>query len=704
MHKEKDLSDPVQYIKGVGPFRSSLLARLGISTLRDALFYLPYRYEDRSSIQKIIHLKPNEFKTVIGRVLKTSLIVPQSKSKLKIFELIISDGSGIFTSKWFNQPYLDKVFKQNDEVVLYGLIKLNYRGTGLEMLNPEYEIISGNDNEPEQINIHTGRIVPIYGLTEGLSQKQMRNIMHSILNASLPYISDPMPIGIIQTHKLSGLSESIVNIHFPAANTSLEDLNRGVSKYHRRLVFDELFAFQIGLAMMKKREVSRKGISFISDGRLVSKLLSVLPFKLTTAQQRVFQEIKADMKSQTPMNRLIQGDVGSGKTIVAVLAMLACVESGYQAALMVPTEILALQHHINISQMLKSIGVKVQIITGSSKMNSKKKITASIKTEDADILIGTHALIQENVNFEKLGMVVIDEQHKFGVVQRAALREKGKNPDTIVMTATPIPRTLALTLYGDLDYSIIDELPPGRSPIITTLLYEKNKNRLYEIIDKEVKKGRQVYFVYPLIEESDKIDLKSAIAGAESLQEKFPHLKVGLIHGKMKLDEREDIMGRFKEGSINILVSTTVIEVGVDVPNATLMIIIHAERFGLAQLHQLRGRVGRGSSQSHCVLLQYTATEDSRKRLGVMVRTTDGFIIAEEDLSIRGQGEFFGTKQSGLPDFKVTNLLRDLKILEDARREAFSFVERYNLLDDYPGLKKSLADFWGKRIELFKTA
>jgi len=706
MNKEKDLSAPIQYIKGVGPFRSKLLARLGIHTLRDALFYLPYRYEDRSSIKKIVHLKPNELNTVIGRVLNTNIKIPQSyitkKPRLKIFELTISDGSGIITAKWFNQPYLEKVFRLKDDVVLYGLVKLNYWGTGLEMLNPEYEILTDEDPTPEQINLHTGRIVPMYRLTEGLSQKQIRSIMHSALNTGISYISDTIPMEIIQSLKLPALKESIENVHFPSADLSLEDLNRGSTVYHKRLVFDELFTFQIGLAMMRKGELKEKGISFSPNGRFTSSLLSKLPFKLTSAQEKVFQQIIHDMKSTFPMNRLIQGDVGSGKTIVALLSMLACAESGYQAALMAPTEILAEQHYINISNMLKDISLNVQIITGSKKMNNKKKITEIITNEQADIVIGTHALIQENVNFEKLGLIIIDEQHRFGVIQRAALRKKGLNPDTIVMTATPIPRTLALTLYGDLDYCTIDELPPNRSPIITILLDKKKENQRFKYIEDEIKKGRQVYIVYPLIEESEKIDLESAIAGAEDIQKKFPQLTAGLIHGRMKTDERELIMKKFKEGDIKILVSTTVIEVGVDVPNATLMVIMNAERFGLAQLHQLRGRVGRGRSQSYCILVQYKAGEDSRKRLNVMARTTDGFIIAEEDLKIRGHGEFLGTKQSGLPEFKITNLFRDAKILEIARKEAFSFAEKNTSLNNFPGLKEGLQDFWGDRFDLLK--
>lgn len=695
-----DLLSPIQYIKGVGPQRAKLLARLGIKTIKDALFYLPYRYEDRSSIKKIAQLRPDELNAVTGRVLKADVVSPNPrKPKLKIFELIISDGSGIIRGKWFNQIYLKKIFKQGQEVVLYGTVKYNYWGTGFEIINPEYEILDEDENTKSNSSasfIHTGRIVPIYRCTEGLSQKQMRSILYSIVIASSKLIKDYMPQEIIKTYNLPSLQESIYNVHFPDLKQPLNELNNGTSPYHQRLAFDELFTLQLGLAAIKKGEVFEKGISFSPDGRLVNRLLEKLPFRLTGAQERVFNDILKDMRSPAPMNRLIQGDVGSGKTIVALMSMLTSVECGYQAVLMAPTEILAEQHYINIHKLVEDLGLKIQLLTGSNKDALRENI-------EADIVIGTHAVIQEGVSFKKLGLIVIDEQHRFGVMQRAALRKKGANPDTLIMTATPIPRTLALTLYGDLDYSVIDELPPNRSPVITKLFYEKNKNQIYTLIDAETKKGRQVYVVYPVIEESEKIDLKSAITGAEKLQKMFPHLRVGLIHGRMKPTEREDTMREFKSGNIHILVSTTVIEVGVDVPNATLMIIIHAERFGLAQLHQLRGRVGRGGNQSYCILLSYGGSEDAKKRLEVMVRTTDGFRIAEEDLNIRGPGEFFGTKQSGIPDLKVANLLRDAKILEIARKEAFTLIERDSTLKDYPQLRKSIEEFWGKRLEIFKT-
>lgn len=693
-----DLLTSVQYIKGVGPRRAALLARLGIKTIRDAIFYLPYRYEDRSSIAKIPFLKPGSLCTVAGKVLNVDVLTPSRRNpKLKIFEIIITDGNGILRAKWFNQIYLKNIFKKGQEVILYGAVKQNH--WGIEIINPEYEILDDDENTGVASNIHTGTIVPIYRLTEGLSQRQMRNIMHSVLENSVSYITDNVPHEITGKYNMPGLKESIFNVHFPDISVPLNELNSGTTVYHQRLAFDELFTFQIGLAIIRKREVREKGIAFCPDGRLVNAMLNKIPFKLTNAQKRVFEEILKDMRSPFPMNRLIQGDVGSGKTIVALMSMLSAVESGYQAVLMAPTEILAGQHYINIHRLVEDLGLKIQLLTGSI----KNKDIDSISSGQADIIVGTHALIQEGVSFKNLGLIVIDEQHRFGVIQRATLREKGVNPDTIIMTATPIPRTLAITLYGDLDYSVVDELPPGRSPVITKLIYENQKSQVYRFIDDETKKGKQVYVVYPVIEESEKSDLKSALNGADALQRIFPHLKVGLVHGRMKPSEREEVMSEFKSGNINILVSTTVIEVGVDVPNATLMVIIHAERFGLAQLHQLRGRVGRGSDQSYCLLLCYGRSEDAIRRLDVMVRTNDGFRIAEEDLNIRGPGEFFGTKQSGMPDLMVANLLRDAKILDIARKEAFSLIEEDSMLVNYPLLKRTIEDFWGERLKLFKT-
>lgn len=700
MNNSFNLSISVRYVKGIGPQKSELLARLGIQTIRDALFYLPYRYENRTSPCKIADLRVNTANVVIGKIIKSDIISPNPRSRLKIFELIISDGSGIIRAKWFNQTYLEKLFKKGQQIVIYGLIK--YYSTGFEMHNPEYEILDNDDLNPDEkisSGIHTGRIVPIYRLTEGLSQRQMRSIIYNIVNNYLDYVSDPIPASITKAHYLPDIKESLYNIHFPQSSVSIEELNKGTTIYHKRLIFDELFKFQVGIALMKKREILQKGIVFKCNGNLVNKLLKKLPFQLTDAQKRVFKEILHDMHSPYQMNRLIQGDVGSGKTIIALMAMLVAVECGYQSALMVPTEILAEQHYINIHRLIEDFGLKIMLMT----KNTKNK-AALLSPIDGDIIIGTHALIQENVQFRRLGLIVIDEQHKFGVMQRAILKKKGINPDTIVMTATPIPRTLAMTLYGDLDYSIIDELPPNRKPVITRLFHEKEKAYIYQAIDNVTKMGRQVYVIYPLIEKSEKTDLKHATAGAERLQKIFPHLRVGLIHGRMKASEREQIMLDFQRGYIHILVSTTVIEVGVDVPNATLMIIIHAERFGLSQLHQLRGRVGRRGDQSYCFLLSYGRGEEARRRLDVMVKTNDGFVIAEEDLKIRGHGEFFGTKQSGMPDLKIADLIRDTKILEIARKEAISLTEADPYLRSYPELKVSIEDLWPNKLELLKIS
>lgn len=695
---EKDLNAPIQYLKGVGPHRASLLGRIGIKNVRDALFYLPYRYEDRRIFKKIALLRPDELVTVSGRILKSDVI--NISPRLKILEVIISDGSALLKAKWFNQPYLKKNFRPGLDVIFYGAIKSGFRGVGMELQNPDYELAVEDDGDGGVSALHTGRIVPIYHSTEGLSQRQFRNIMHAVVEQYSAAVNDVLPHEIVSRYDFPNIVESLMNVHFPHSEIPIEELNRGVTNYHRRLAFDELFTLQLGLALIKRGEASEKGISFVPDGRLASRLVDKLPYKLTGAQQRVVKEILSDMRSSSPMHRLLQGDVGSGKTIVALISMLSAVECGYQAAIMAPTEILAEQHYLNIHRLVEELGLRIHLLTGSR----KNKEYEAIASGETDIVIGTHALIQESVVFAKLGLIVIDEQHRFGVMQRASLRKKGLNPDTLIMTATPIPRTLAMTLYGDLDYSVIDELPPNRTPVITRLLYESQKEQIYRMLDAEVKKGGQAYVVYPVIEDSGKTNLKAAITGAEALQKMFHKMAVGLIHGRMKPVEREDIMRRFKDGCINILVSTTVIEVGVDVPNATLMVIIHAERFGLSQLHQLRGRVGRGGDQSFCVLLCYGYGEDSKRRLDVMVETSDGFRIADEDLEIRGPGEFFGTKQSGIPDLKVANLLRDGVLIEPARREAFVLIENDPELAGFPYLKSSIEGFWGSKIELFKTA
>ncbi len=700
----KNLSEfPVQYIKGVGPRRAKLLNTLGIKTAEEALYYLPYRYEDRKNIKKISVLGYGRLETVIGKVVAAE-IIKLPKRNMKLFELTVSDGSGLVKGKWFNQPFLKKNFEVGQEVILSGVVKRNpYWGIGFEFDNPEYEFVTDDGDA----FIHTARIVPIYRTTSGLSVRQLRTIMFNLINTCIEEVPDHIPDEILRRNNFQGLTESILNSHFPESGTNIDSLNSGASIYQKRLYFDELFKFELGLSVIKRGKEIEKGIAFSSDGALVRKFLGTLKFKLTSSQQRVFEEILHDMRRPHPMNRLLQGDVGCGKTVIAVMAMLTAAECGYQAALMAPTEILAGQHYINIHKMIEDTGLNICLMTGSKNIlrGEREALRCNIESGKINIVIGTHALIQEGVEFKNLGLAIIDEQHRFGVMQRALLRKKALNPDILVMTATPIPRTLSMTLYGDLDCSVIDELPPGRRPVITRLFNAGQKEYIYRVIAEETKKGRQVYVVYPVIDETEKTNLKSAIIGKEALEKIFPKLKVELIHGRLKPQERENIMASFKKGEIDLLVSTTVIEVGVDVPNAAMMLIVHAERFGLSQLHQLRGRVGRGGSQSYCFLLAYEpAGEDARRRLDIMVKSSDGFKIAEEDLNIRGPGEFFGTRQAGMPDLKIANIIRDARLLDTARKEAFALIDKDAELNSFPELKKGLEMFWKGKIELFKTS
>ncbi|OGW33751.1 MAG: ATP-dependent DNA helicase RecG [Nitrospirae bacterium GWD2_44_7] len=697
----KNLSEfPVQYIKGVGPRRAKLLNTLGIKTAEEALYYLPYRYEDRKNIKKISALEYGRLETVIGTVIAAE-VIKLPRRNMKLFELTVSDGSGLVKGKWFNQPFLKKNFEAGQEVILSGIVKRNpYRGIGFEFDNPEYEFVT----DDADAFIHTARIVPIYRTTAGLSVRQLRTIMFNLINTCINDVSDYIPDEILRRNNFHGLTESIFNSHFPESGIDIDSLNSCSSIYQERLYFEELFKFELGLSIIKKGKEVERGIAFDCNGVLVRKFIDTLKFKLTSAQQRVFEEILHDMRSQHPMNRLLQGDVGCGKTVIAVMAMLTAAECGYQAALMAPTEILAGQHYINIHKMIEDMGLKVCLMTGSKK-KEREALRCDIASGKTNIIIGTHALIQEGVEFKNLGLAIIDEQHRFGVMQRQLLRKKAVNPDVLVMTATPIPRTLSMTLYGDLDYSVIDELPPGRSPVVTRLFNAGQKEYIYRAIAEETKKGRQVYVVYPVIDETEKTNLKSAILGREALEKIFPNLKVELIHGRLKPQERENIMASFKAGAIDVLVSTTVIEVGVDVPNAAMMLIVHAERFGLSQLHQLRGRVGRGGSQSYCFLLMYEpVSEDARRRLDIMIKTNDGFRIAEEDLDIRGPGEFFGTRQAGMPDLKLANIVRDARLLDTARKEAFALIDKDAELNTFPELKKGLEMFWKGKIELFKTS
>ncbi len=687
---------PIRHIKGVGPQRAKLLGRLNITTSGDALYYLPYRYEDRRNIKKIRHLTCSAVETTVGKVISAE-VIRLPKGNNRIFELVVSDGTELLKGRWFNQPYLKKNFSPGQEVILSGAVKrISCRGTEFEMDNPEYEF-TDNDVDP----IHTARIVPVYRTTAGMSVKVLRSIIFNVLSTCVDQVEDPVPDELLEKYRLPPLRESIYRSHFPGPEADIESLNRGISTHRRRLCFDELFHLGLGIAIMKRSAAKEEGISFRPSGELVRKLIGKLSFTLTAAQEKVFRDILEDMRKPHPMNRLLQGDVGCGKTIVALMTVLSAVECGYQAAVMAPTEILAEQHYLGIHTLVEDLGFRICLVTGGRKERPLDEIASG----EIDVVVGTHALIQEGIRFKKLGFVVIDEQHRFGVMQRASLRRKARNPDVLVMTATPIPRTLAMTVYGDLDYSVIDELPPRRSPVITRLFHNTRKRTIYQAISAEATRGRQVYVVYPVIEESANRDLKSAIMGKTALEKIFPGFRIGLIHGKMKTAEREAVMASFKRKEFDILVGTTVIEVGVDVPNATMMLIVHSERFGLSQLHQLRGRVGRGNDQSHCFLLAYPPYgEDAKRRLDIMVKTSDGFRVAEEDLDIRGPGEFLGTRQSGMPDLRIAHVVRDAPLLEVARTEAFRMIERDPSIEGAPRLRRAVERFWRGRAEIFRTA
>jgi len=699
--KTLHLDTQVQFCKNVGPKRAELMQKLGISTVEDALYYIPWRYEDRGNLKKISRLTYGAFETVSGEVISAEVVETRRKW-VKVFELVIKDGTGILVGSWFNQPFMQKVFKAGQKVILSGIVKSNvYRGGRPQIDNPDYEVLEEDD--PESLLIHTGRIVPIYRTTAGLSARVLRSIMKGIVDGAAGSVPEVLFPEIVQKYGLLPVSEAVREVHFPERERDIDLLQRGVSKGHRRISFEELFVLELGLAIRKQGVTfEKKGISFKPTVRLEALLRKGLPFTLTNAQERVIAEIKRDMESEHPMNRLVQGDVGCGKTVVALVSSLLAVESGYQACLMAPTEILAEQHYRNIVALAAPLGITVVLLTGSMRKKAKATVLEAITSGASQITVGTHALLEQDVRFHKLGLAIIDEQHRFGVMQRSMLKSKGYEPDVLIMTATPIPRTLALTVYGDLDVSVIDEMPPGRSPIITLLYFENKRSEAYQLLESELAKGRQVYVVYPLVEETEKSDLKAATEMAAHLQKDvFPPWKVGLLHGRMKGEEKEAVMAAFKSGAIHILVSTTVIEVGVDVPNASVMVIEHPERFGLAQLHQLRGRVGRGAHQSTCVLMgPRMFVEETRDRLYAFSRTNDGFAIAEEDLRLRGPGEFFGTRQSGLPDLRAANILRDADLLEKARIEAFELTMKDPELSSAPVLRELVRRRWAGKLGL----
>ena len=673
------LASSLQYLKGVGPRRAADLQRVGLATVEDLLYRFPTRYEDRGAFRTIASLRPGMVSSVLGEVISCG-IRPTRRPRFKIFEMLLRDRTGALRAVFFNQPFLADVFHPHQRVILYG--KLELTSHGLQLQNPQYEVIKAEGDEEEGQGdveaLHTGRIVPIYEKTGTLTTKMQRVLVHQAL-AQLPEtLPDPLPEEVRGRQQLIDRRRALADVHFPPEGTSLDALNSSGSEAHRRLIFEEFFLFQLGIILRKRRSgAERKSRPVAITDEIREAARQVLPFKLTGDQKKALGEIVGDMQRPQPMNRLLQGDVGSGKTIVALVAALVAMENGLQVAFMAPTEILAEQHFINIRRLLEHSRFRLTMITGATAAKKRRELQAELAGGSMQMVVGTHALIEDPVAFRELGLVIIDEQHRFGVLQRAALRAKGLHPDVLVMTATPIPRTLALTAYGDLDTSIMREMPPGRHPIKTIAKPESRRDEIYDFIRKQLDEGRQTYVIYPLVEESAKVDLKAATEMADHLaQEVFQAYRVGLLHGKMKQDAKDRIMGAFSRGELDILVSTTVVEVGVDVANASVMLVEHAERFGLSQLHQLRGRVGRGPHQSYCVLLyQAPLNDQGRARLAALTETTDGFEIAERDLQLRGPGDFFGTRQSGLPTLRVGDLLRDHQLMEEARREAVAALD-----------------------------
>ncbi|MCF7885272.1 MAG: ATP-dependent DNA helicase RecG [Candidatus Marinimicrobia bacterium] len=680
LHSERD----VQFIKGVGPKRAQALSKIGIDNARDLLYHFPRRYLDRSTVTKISSLKVDQRVTVVGEI--------ESKNYIRTrrggyFQLLVKDDTGYLRCKWFNSAkYIQKLFKEGETVAFSG--KVNYY-KGYELVHPDYDKI-------EEESINTGRIVPLYSSTEHLKKmylnsKGFRRLYRKIFEKYAIVIEELLPKEIREKQNLSDVRKALEQIHFP-------DNTEKLKKARRRFIFEELFYLQ--LIMSLKRESIKsisKQFSYDSPGKLLSKIYEKLPFELTGAQKRVVKEIWQDMKSDRVMNRLVQGDVGSGKTVVAMLAASIAIGNGYQAAIMAPTEILAEQHYQNLKAMTAGLGINTVLLVGNQKKGEREAILEQISKNEANLIIGTHALIQDSVVIDKLSLVIIDEQHRFGVMQRGKLINKGLNPDVLVMTATPIPRTMSMTLYGDMDISTIEETPARKGKIITKKVKENQLPTVYDFIKNKLEEGQQAYVVYPLIAESEKMDLKAAETGYKKLNQKiFRDYSVALLHGQMKNEEKENIMTRFQAGEFDILVSTTVIEVGVDNPNANIMLIENAERYGLTQIHQLRGRVGRGEENGICVLVERNSSEKAEKRLDILCSTSDGFKISRADLKLRGPGEFFSSKQHGYPQMKIADLIRDRKILETARKEAYKLIRidphlrkekhqvvRQHLLDNY---------------------
>ena len=668
-----DLATPVTYVKGVGPQRAEALAAKGIATAGDLLYYPPFRYEDRTNVKPLARLAPGEMASTIAVV--QSIRAPRfRRGNLGLVEVVFIDGAGgRLLGKWFHAAYLTKILEPGTRVALYGKVDFDTYSRELSMLHPEYELLRAEEDEGDE-SLHTARIVPIYEAVGKVSTRVLRSVLKRLTDA-LPHIPDALPEYVRQRLRLADLETAIREVHFPAPGTDLRLLNSFRSPAQYRLIFEEFFWLETGMALKRSQARTESGIAFALTERVRDQVKKMLPFKPTPAQKKVLGEIAHDMAAPIPMNRLLQGDVGSGKTIVAAQAAVIAVENGYQAVLLAPTEILAAQHFLSLQRIFKPLEYCVVPLTGSMTKREKETIKRSLSTGFAQIAVGTHALLEEDVEFHKLGLAIIDEQHRFGVLQRKALQQKGVSPDVLVMTATPIPRTLALTIYGDLDVSVIDALPPGRKPIQTIHKTQNEIEQVYSFVLGEVRKGRQAYIVYPAIEESETSAMKAAQEAYGQLSKRvFPQLNVALLHGKLPAEEKESVMAAFQKCLVQVLVSTTVIEVGVDVPNATVMVIEDAERFGLAQIHQLRGRVGRGAEQSYCILVTGRLGDTGYTRIRTLLDSSDGFYIAEMDLRLRGPGEFLGTKQSGLPVFRIGNLIRDSEILELARSEAQNLV------------------------------
>jgi len=698
-----DLSTEIKFVKGVGPRIAEWLEQKGIFTVEDLLYYLPFRYEDRLNPRGIGELRAGEMATVIAEVRNSAVF--RTRNGMPIFELVAGQGRSTLKCIWFHGEYLRDRFKPGQLVALYGKVEEGWKGRGLQINQPQFEILdSGGEGELDLENaakelesLEVGRIVPIYesAANTKLTSRWFRRIIDGALQLLEPQISDGLPPALCRRLELLDRRTAFQQAHFPPEGEAFAALQNFSTPAHRRLIFEELFFLEVGLELKRRKLRSRPGISFTITDKVREGLKKTLPFHPTAAQKRVLKEIAEDMQHSSPMRRLLQGDVGSGKTIVALQAAVIAIENGYQVAFMAPTEILAIQHYLSARRILEDAGYRVILLTGSMDDDLKRRVRHHVAQGNVHLVIGTHALIQEKVEFHKLGFVIVDEQHRFGVMQRFKLMKKGDaEPDTLVMTATPIPRTLALTLYGDLDTSVLDELPPGRTPITTRKISDKRADEVWDFVKKQVKLGRQAYVVYPVIEGApaeqqemefasepagsrSKTGLKAALHMYDELRKKtFSDLRVGLLHGRLSPEEKEQTMARFKAGEIDVLVATTVIEVGVDVPNATVMVVEHAERFGLSQLHQLRGRIGRGAAKSYCVLMTGgKVSPEGERRLNEMVRTQDGFEIAELDLQLRGPGEFFGTRQAGMPGLRVANLLRDRNLLELAKAEAAKLVK-----------------------------